>query len=71
MENYTFNTYRNTKKGEIIIEAKSESSALNKIKSMNNYDLKDVVDNEVETDDSNISDAQLLVFYHGNLVRKI
>ena len=70
MENYTFNTYRSTKKGEIIIEAKSETAALNKIKSMNNYDLKDVVDNEVETDDSNV-EGQLLVFYHGNLIRKI
>lgn len=32
MEKYKFTTYRNNKKGEIIIESKYEQSAINKIK---------------------------------------
>jgi hypothetical protein len=67
--NYKFDTYRGKKKGEIILECKTELSALNKIKRMSNLDLKESIDNEKEVEIT--MEANLLIFYNGNLVRKI
>jgi hypothetical protein len=69
MENYKFDTYRSNKKGEIIIESKSEQSAINKIRSMNNVDLRESIDKEKIDDDLN--SEGVLVFYKGSLIRKI
>jgi hypothetical protein len=69
MENYKFDTYRSNKKGEIIIESKYEQSAINKIKSMNNVDLRENIDKEII--DESLSNEGVLVFYKGSLIRKI
>ena len=69
MENYKFNTYRTNKSGEIIIEAKSEQSAINKITKMNNIDLREIIDNEKQVESR--VEEKLLVFYKGNLIRKL
>jgi hypothetical protein len=69
MENYKFDTYRSNKKGEIVIESKSEQSAINKIRSMNNVDLKENIDKEKI--DESLNNEGVLVFYKGSLIRKI
>ena len=69
MENYKFNTYRTNKSGEIIIEAKSEQSAINKITKMNNIDLREIIDNEKQVESR--VEEKLLVFYKSNLIRKL
>lgn len=69
MENFKFDTYRSNKKGEIVLESKSEQSAVNKIRALSNIDLKESIDKEVIHND--LDNEQLLVFYKGNLIRKI
>lgn len=67
--NYKFDTYRGKKKGEINLECKTELSALNKIHKMSNLDLRESIDKEKEI--ATTIEDDLLIFYNGNLIRKI
>ena len=71
MEIYKFDSYRNNQKGEISIESKYEMSAIKKIRSMSNFDLKESIDKEKDDEDVSIDAKTVLVFYKGSLIRKI
>lgn len=67
--NYKFTTYRNNKSGEIVIESKSEQSAINKIQKMSTIDLKENIDKK-KIAEVNIEE-DLTIFYQGKLIRKL
>jgi len=71
MQNYKFDSYRSNQKGEINIESKYEMSAIKKIRSMSNFDLKESIDKEKEDEDVNVEQKTVLIFYKGSLIRKI
>lgn len=67
--NYKFTSYRSNKSGEIVIESKSEQSAINKINKMSIIEIKESIDKEKITE-FNI-EGDLIIFYNGDLIRKL